>query len=106
MNNRDIHIHIKADAQATVDKVADYLGFYLAGMEGVIDVLTIIVADSKDNIGTHLFYCQVKAERTDRPVILIEETQAGLSLAINRALDRCVRTLHRKQVHQLSELSA
>lgn len=99
--------YIKTDDQAVAEQVARLLEFYLAGLESRgIDSITIEVSAQQDVLGTKLQHCRIRANINSHMVAAIEETQTDLKLAVNRALDRCIRKLHRKHARFRFDRSA
>ena len=105
--NDNLLTHIKADDQVVADQVSRLLEFYLAGLESRgLDSITIEVTAQQDGLGTKLQHCRIRATINSHMVATIEETQTDLALAVNRALDRCIRKLHRKHTRFRFDRSA
>ena len=106
--NDNLLTHIKTDNQAVTEQVTRLLEFYLAGLESRgIESITIEVTAEHDGLGTRLYHCRVRADNNRQQMMAkIDETQTDLDLAVNRALERCIRILHRKHARLRFDISA
>lgn len=91
-----MQFRIKARDVATTRQVEQVLQFYLIGIDGQVDHLEIAVETIRDTLDNFLYRCSVVATLHRGGTLELEETQGDLILAVNRVLDRSVRTLRRR----------
>ena len=92
-----MQVEITAESDAMAAQVGQMLDFYLTGEMGELERIEITLQVDRRRSGGQLFSCQLRASpRRGRP-ILVDETQAELTLSVNRSLARCARTLQRRQ---------
>ncbi len=72
------------------------LSYYLGDLERNVATLTISVDSVRDSLDNDLYRCRAEVLCTDGETIVVDETQADLTLVVTRLLDRTVRTLHRR----------
>ena len=72
------------------------LQFYLNGLDDQVDRLELVVEPVHDSLGNSLHRCAIAATLSRGGVLELEETQGDMLLAVNRILDRSVRTLRRR----------
>lgn len=87
---------IKATDDATARRVEQALQFYLSGLEDQVERLDLAVQPVSDPLGNALHRCTIVAGLVHGGVLELEETQGDMLLAVNRILDRSVRTLRRR----------
>jgi hypothetical protein len=101
-----VNVSIKATDVNLVGRVEKLLDFYLTGLAGEVRQVRVSVDDVTDQLGVSLKRCQIDGDLVHGGKVVIVETQSDLNLAITRALDRCVRTIRRRQTRQRLSRSA
>lgn len=91
-----MQMQVQADSDEVVEQVTQLLRFYLAGLEGDVDRIDIVVDSTLDRLGVRLYVCRVGIRSGHVWRLDLEEVQADLALAVTRALDRSVRALRRR----------
>jgi len=91
-----MQVRVHAHSDEVVEQVGQLLSFYLSGLEGEVDRIDVVVDSSPDRLGARLYRCRVGIRCGQGWRSEIEEIQSDVAPAITRALDRSVRTLHRR----------
>ena len=78
-------------------RVTQLVNCYQAPLESSVDQLQISVEKIAGPGGDQLYRCRVVARLKRQPIAEVVETQCDLSLAVNRALARTVRSMSRQQ---------
>lgn len=92
-----MQVHIKAGSDAIGAQVEQLLRFYVPGLSDSVETLTIDVSRGRDPLGSGFYRCRIQALLLQGDPLDIEDRQGDLSMAIMRALDRCVRTVRRRR---------
>jgi hypothetical protein len=95
-----MQIQVKAETDAMAEQVRQLLDFYLTGLVGELHRVEIVLRSRYDPLGHRLFHCHLDAAPWRGQAVEIDEHQADLVLAVTRVLDRCSRTLRRRQYRQ------
>ena len=91
-----MQIHIDTADDNERKRIRRFLQFLLSGQRSEIDSLQLIIEPVRDALGTRLNRCQIRSTLKLGQQIEVEEIQSSLDLAVTRALERCMRTIHRK----------
>jgi hypothetical protein len=78
-------------------RVTQLVNCYQAPLESSVDQLQVSVEKVAGPGGDQLYRCRVVARLKRQPIAEVVETQCDLSLAVNRALARTVRSMSRQQ---------
>jgi hypothetical protein len=97
---------VTAETDAMARQVRQLLDFYLTGIAEDLHRIDITVRSLDDPLGRRLFHCHLRAAPWRGQPLEIDEQQADLVLAVTRVLDRCSRTLRRRQYRQRLQRSA
>lgn len=95
-----MQVQVKAESEAMAEQVRQLLDFYLTGLAADLHRVDITLTSLRDPLGHKLFHCRLRAVPSRGQPLDIDERQADLLLAITRMLDRCSRTLRRRQYRQ------
>jgi len=88
-----------ADVARQVEKV---MQFYLTSVADDVESIAVTIDDVSGRLGSSLKRCRVDGTLFAGETVEVVETQADLILAVTRAMDRCVRTIRRRQsLHRL-----
>jgi len=92
-----MHVHLETADDVGRERVMQLLQYSLNGHREDIDNMHLSVATIQDPLGTKLHRCRLRALLRHGPPIEVEDVQSHLDLAVNRALERCVRTIQRRR---------
>jgi hypothetical protein len=92
-----MHVRVKADEAEVAKRVEKVMHFYLTSVASEIDSISVTIVDVSDRLGANLKRCAVDGVMASGDRMQIVETQSDLMVAVTRALDRCVRTIRRRQ---------
>ncbi|MCG8488731.1 MAG: hypothetical protein AB2551_02520 [Candidatus Thiodiazotropha sp.] len=93
---------IKCDDPQLRDQVQELLNFHLGCMDELVEKLEMSVVCSEEGADEPLYLCRVVVTDPRSGRLSVEERQADITLTVNRALARIVRSLMRRQQNQQS----
>ncbi|MET0063670.1 MAG: hypothetical protein AB2603_19895 [Candidatus Thiodiazotropha endolucinida] len=88
---------IKCDDPRLKDQVQDLLNFHLGSIDELADKLEMSVGYAEEGSDEPLYLCRVVVTDPRSGRLAVEERQADITLTVNRALARIVRSLMRRQ---------
>ncbi|MES9862941.1 MAG: hypothetical protein ABW157_09360 [Candidatus Thiodiazotropha sp. LLP2] len=91
---------IKCDDPQLKDQVSQLLNYHLGCIDSLVDKLELSVVHTEVGNDEPLYHCRVVATVPRSGRLAVEERQADISLTVNRALMRIVRSLMRRQQNQ------
>lgn len=101
-----VNVTIKAADAAVARQVEKILAYYLTGVATDVSQIRVTIDEVSDPLGVSLMRCQIDGDLVNAAGLSIVETQSSLNLAITRALERCVRTIRRRQARYRFSRSA
>ena len=91
-----MRIRIETESEVDSQRVSEQLKFCLARVNADIADVRITIADVTDPFGIGLFRCSTDILLRHGERVSVEETQPNRELAVNRALERSIRTVQRR----------
>ncbi len=91
-----MHIHIDTTDDAERERTILLIRYWLHGHRTDIDSVQLSVAAVRDALGTRLSRCRLRTVLRRGQTIEVEEVQSSFDLAVNRALERGIRTIQRR----------
>ncbi|MBT3045268.1 MAG: hypothetical protein ABW141_03215 [Candidatus Thiodiazotropha endolucinida] len=88
---------IKCDDPRLKDQVQDLLNFHLGSIDELAGELEMSVGYAEERGDEPLYLCRVVVTDPRSGRLAVEERQADITLTVNRALARIVRSLMRRQ---------
>lgn len=90
-------VHVKAGDPEVKRQVEKVMHYYLTSVASSVESISVTVDDVSDRLGSRLRRFTVDGVLVGGDTIALVETQSDLMLAATRAMDRCVRTVRRRQ---------
>lgn len=95
-----MQLTIRSHGFPMTDSLRDYterrLRFALSNATGNVNAVTVVLSDINGPRGGRDKCCRVRISAKDRQVMVIDDVEDNLYLAIDRAVDRSGRTVARK----------
>ncbi|MEW8693246.1 MAG: hypothetical protein AB2535_19600 [Candidatus Thiodiazotropha endolucinida] len=88
---------IKCDDPQLKDQVQELLNFHLGSIDELVDKFEMSVVHAGEGGDEPLYLCRVVVTDPRSGRVAVEERQADITLTVNRALARIVRSLMRRQ---------
>jgi uncharacterized membrane-anchored protein len=91
---------IECDDPQLKGQVQQLLNYHLSSIDSLVDKLEMSVVHTEEGGDESLYLCRVVVTDPRSRRLAVEERQADISLTVNRALTRIVRSLIRRQQNQ------
>ena len=93
-----MHIQIETTDDTERERVVRLLEYTLHGHRADIGSIQLTVTTLHDALGIRLSRCRLRTWLSHGQPIEIVEVQSSLDLAVTRSLQRCIRTIRRREI--------
>ncbi|MBW9257822.1 MAG: hypothetical protein K1566_17205 [Candidatus Thiodiazotropha sp. (ex. Lucinisca nassula)] len=91
---------IHCDDPQLEHQIQELLNLHMGPMDELVDKLEMRVAQTDEGTDEPLYHCRVVVTDPHTGKLAVEERHADISLTVNRALARIVRSLMRRQLNR------